>query len=106
MDMFVPVESSNIDAIAFFGNDALVVRFHNQDMYLYSAPVGVYEDMLAAPSKGRFLNSQVKPHYPARKIESSELDLLGRPYHRQQHMGRAPRNRSFELSDPAYSIIF
>lgn len=59
------VDSSNIEAIGH-DNDAqeLYVRFLSGATYVYhGVPKEVYENLMAAPSKGSFLNREVKGVY-------------------------------------------
>jgi len=43
----------------------LRLRYIGGHIYDYrNVPHRVYRDLLAAPSKGRFVNWHVKPHYP------------------------------------------
>jgi len=65
MPEMVYVDSSNIEAI---GHDAdaeeLHVLFLSGSIYGYQAvPVAVFEDMMSAPSKGSFLNREIKGVY-------------------------------------------
>lgn len=59
------VDSSNIEAIGH-DNDAqeLHVRFLSGATYVYhGVPKEVYENLMAAPSKGSFLNREIKRVY-------------------------------------------
>lgn len=62
---WVNVESSNLDAIAYDEKSKeLFVRFSNSSVYKYKeVPMPVYEQLLAAESKGRSLNTLVKAKY-------------------------------------------
>jgi KTSC domain len=65
-----PVDSS---AIARIGYDAetgkACVEFHDSSVYAYGGvPPSVFEEFARADSKGTFLNTVIKPRYPARKI--------------------------------------
>jgi len=45
------------------------VEFHGSGLYAYrGVSPRVYEEFLAADSKGTFVNEVVKPRYPYRKI--------------------------------------
>ena len=64
------VDSSNIEAI---GYDAelreLHVQFLSGATYVYSdVEDGVFEDLLQAPSKGSYLNRNIKGRYPYQKL--------------------------------------
>lgn len=59
------VDSSNIEAIGY-DNDAqeLHVRFLSGTTYIYhGVPSEVYENLMSAPSKGSFLNREIKRVY-------------------------------------------
>jgi len=59
------VGSSNIEAIGY-ANDTqkLHVKFLSGTTYVYSSvPSEVYESLMAAPSKGSFLNREIKGVY-------------------------------------------
>jgi hypothetical protein len=60
--------SFNSSSIAAGGYDArsrtLRLRYIGGDTYDYrNVPSVVFDDLLAAPSKGRFVNRHVKPYY-------------------------------------------
>jgi KTSC domain len=59
--------------VARIGYDAGVeeayVEFHDSDLYGYrGVPRSVFAEFEAAESKGTFLNTVVKPRYPARRL--------------------------------------
>ena len=59
------VDSSNIEAIGY-DDDAqeLHVQFLSSGYYIYhEVPRQIFDDLLAAPSKGSFLNREVKGVY-------------------------------------------
>lgn len=66
-----PVESSNIEAIAYSsGKSELHVKFKSGVEYAYSdVPASVVDDLMAAPSKGKFLAENIKGKYPYSKVE-------------------------------------
>lgn len=65
---FVKVESSNISAVGY-ANDSLFVQYKNGSMYLYNkVPKKVYEELLKAESKGRFVNESIKGKYEYNKV--------------------------------------
>ena len=59
------VDSSNIEAIGYDETaQELHVRFLSGDMYAYhSVPRDIYDALMNAPSKGSFLNREVKGVY-------------------------------------------
>ena len=59
------VDSSNIEAIGYDdGNQELHVQFLSSGVYIYSdVPREIFDDLMNAPSKGSFLNREVKGNY-------------------------------------------
>jgi hypothetical protein len=59
------VDSSNLEAIGYSDDDqTLWVQFKGGRTYIYDeVPRYVFEDLQAAPSKGSFLNREVKSNY-------------------------------------------
>ena len=65
MTEMIYVDSSNIEAIGY-DNDAqeLHVRFLSGTSYIYhGVPRQIFDDLMQAPSKGSFLNREVKGVY-------------------------------------------
>ena len=66
----VKVESSNIAAVGYdtsFGN--LIVEFKNGNKYQYKKlPYELYENLLQAESKGRFVNENIKGKFEYGRI--------------------------------------
>lgn len=63
----VPVQSSNVAAIGYL-KPTLYVRFNNGGEYKYSGvPEALFHDFMAADSKGSFLASHIKGHFPYAK---------------------------------------
>ena len=64
------VDSSNIEAIGYDGaSRELHVRFLNGATYVYSdVEDGVFEELLQAPSKGSYLNRNIKGRYQYAKL--------------------------------------
>ena len=56
---FVPVVSSNVSAVAKDGDD-LIVRFHGGATYVYPNSGNLYQPMLDASSKGRFVWNRLR----------------------------------------------
>jgi len=45
------------------------IEFHNDRVYRYLVvPQSVYQQLLAAPSFGRYFNENVRDRYPSREI--------------------------------------
>lgn len=59
------VDSSNVEAVGYDSNSReLHVQFLSGGYYVYhDVPQDVYDDLLASPSIGSFLNRVVKPSY-------------------------------------------
>jgi hypothetical protein len=65
----VVVESSMIAAIGYT-RGLLTVAFNNGTVYRYAkVPKAIYIEWLAAESKGRYFNSNIKHKYAYRRIE-------------------------------------
>jgi hypothetical protein len=64
------VQSSSIAAAGYDPDQqTLRVRFVGGDAYDYlQVPADVFQDFLAASSKGRFINWQIKPRFPYRRV--------------------------------------
>lgn len=65
-----PVSSSNIQAIGYDADSqTLEVEFKTGPMYHYTGvPRSEYEAMMAADSKGTFLNTNIKGRYPFTRL--------------------------------------
>ena len=61
----VPVESTSIISVGYTATtQVLEVVFRRGRVYRYmSVPADVFAAFLAAPSKGRYFNSNVRDHY-------------------------------------------
>ena len=59
---WIPVDSSNLAAVAYAADfRRLFVRFKNGNTYAYEdVHEGIYQQMLMAPSKGKFLHEAIK----------------------------------------------
>lgn len=69
-----PVVSSNVSAVGLKG-EALVVRFHGGATYNYPSSGDRFEDMLNAPSKGKFVWRELRRKgVPYNKIGSVLID--------------------------------
>lgn len=62
----LPVGSSNISSIGYEeASQTLEVEFNNGSIYqYYNVDLGLYEQLIQAPSKGQFLNTYIKNAYP------------------------------------------
>jgi hypothetical protein len=65
-----PVSSSNIAAIGYDPDrGVLEVEFTNGAVYFYSGvPLGEYEGIMSADSKGKYLHANIKGRYPYGKL--------------------------------------
>lgn len=65
MPEMIYVDSSNIEAIGYDdGAQELHVRFLSGTSYIYhDVPRQIFDDLMQAPSKGSFLNREVKGVY-------------------------------------------
>ena len=65
MPEMMSVASSNIEAICYDeGNQELHVQFLSGDYYVYhDVPREIFEDLMEAPSKGSYLNREIKGVY-------------------------------------------
>ena len=67
----IPVESSSIELVGYDAEtQELYVRFHNRGRtYAYEdVSRAQFEALLAAPSKGRYVNWEIKPFHPYRRV--------------------------------------
>ncbi len=72
--------SSNVQAIAYDDkNQDCYVKFHPDGVvYVYSGVGrGVWNELVHAPSKGRFVQIQLRRGYPARRIGYDEIGSSG-----------------------------
>jgi len=80
---FVPVISSNVSAVAR-QDEMLIVRFHGGATYAYPRSGDRYEDILSAPSKGKFVWNELRrkrvPYYRTGRVtiedDVSDRDLM------------------------------
>lgn len=64
----IPVNSSNVAKIGY-DNTTLEVHFHSGSVYHYhNVSKALFNEFLLAKSKGKFLNSRIKPVYLATQI--------------------------------------
>ena len=64
------VASSNISSIGYDADsETLEVEFTNGSIYQYfNVPSGLNDQLMAAPSKGQFLNVYIKNAYPYSRV--------------------------------------
>jgi hypothetical protein len=65
-----PVSSAGVVAVGYDDQaSSLYVEFVGGDTYVYSlVPRSTFERLMAASSKGTFVNKVVKPRYPCRRV--------------------------------------
>lgn len=65
-----PVSSSNIASIGYDpGSETLEIEFTNGSICQYfNVPAGLHEQLMAAPSKGQFLNTYIRNAYPYSRV--------------------------------------
>lgn len=65
MPNMIIVDSTNIEAIGYDeAAEELHVRFLGGGLYIYNGvPQSVFDDFIAAPSKGSFLNREIRGVY-------------------------------------------
>ena len=66
----VPVESTSIERVGYDEEAReLYVQFQRGRMYVYfGVPPEAYAALLEAPSKGRYLNFEIKPYHEYRRV--------------------------------------
>jgi len=64
------VESSNLKSVGYDPTTrTLEIQFLSGSVYQYSGvPAGVYEALLAAPSKGQYFHRAIRLTYPFKKV--------------------------------------
>ncbi len=64
------VASSNISSIGYdAGTETLEIEFLNGSIYqYYNVPQNMYDQLIQAGSKGRFLNTYIKNAYPYSRV--------------------------------------
>ena len=64
------VASSNISSIGYdAGTETLEIEFLNGSIYqYYNVPQNMYDQLIQAGSKGRFLNTYIKNAYPYSRL--------------------------------------
>ena len=66
----VPLDSSSLASAGYDpAAHVLEVEFRNGGVYQYlEVPDDEFEEFVRSPSKGRYLNTEIKPHHPVRKL--------------------------------------
>jgi hypothetical protein len=70
MPEMVPVDSTNIVRVGYDdGSQELYIEFDSGRTYIYSDVASTtYEELMAADSKGSYLNREIKPNYACREM--------------------------------------
>lgn len=64
----IPVDSTNLKSVGY-ENNTLYVSFHNGGTYSYrGVPYSVFQELLTAPSKGKYFSRHIKLSYPYTKL--------------------------------------
>lgn len=65
-----PVESSSVARIGYdHTTEEAYVEFHGGGLYVYrGVPLSVFDELAEAESKGTFVNDEIKPLYPFRRL--------------------------------------
>ena len=66
----IPIESSSIASVGHEPRTSILeVEFCNGSVYRYFAvPRAIFDQLIGAESKGRYLNRFVRNHYPAERV--------------------------------------
>jgi len=66
----IPVSSSNISSIGYdAGSSTLYMTFHHGGDYMYSGvPANVYNELMSAPSHGKYFAAHIKNNYPYTRL--------------------------------------
>jgi hypothetical protein len=65
-----PVESTSIELVGYDEEaQELYIQFRRGRLYVYyDVPPSAYAALLEAPSKGRYLNFEIKPYHRYRRV--------------------------------------
>ena len=74
-----PVESGTLAAIGYGDARAILrLEFRSHAVYSYfGVPGAVYEGLLAASSKGKYFNGEIRGHFPHSRILDTQAGLRG-----------------------------
>jgi hypothetical protein len=68
--MRVPVDSSLISSVAYSPQATLEVEFRSGSVYRYFlVPQAVFDQLIAAPSKGTYFNRHVRTSFRSERVE-------------------------------------
>lgn len=64
----IPVSSSNLSSVGY-ENGVLYIAFHSGGLYSYTGvPFTVYQDLMNAPSHGKYFREHIRNNYPYSKL--------------------------------------
>lgn len=64
----IPVSSSNLSSVGY-ENGVLYIAFHSGGLYAYTGvPFTVYQDLMNAPSHGKYFCEHIRNNYPYSKL--------------------------------------
>jgi hypothetical protein len=71
----IPVESSSLASVGYDREiSTLEVEFRNGGCYQYFAvPQRVFEQLMAAPSKGAYVTEHIKARFPFRRVDEHSI---------------------------------
>ena len=72
----IAVESSHLISIGYDAEmQILEVKFNDKSTYQYlEVPPGMYNALMGAPSKGKFLANVIKPVYKCQKLDEQKME--------------------------------
>jgi hypothetical protein len=73
------VESTTLAALAYDDDhEILQLEFRSRAVYRYfGVPAPVYEELLAAPSKGKYFNRAIRGNFPYSRATNTRAGLQG-----------------------------
>ena len=72
---FTPVKSSNIISVGYDeATSSLYVNYPSGTYKYGGVEKSVYESLLTSPSKGRFMNANIKDQYSYSRVGSDDVD--------------------------------
>ena len=75
----MPVESTTLAVLAYDdAHEILQLEFRSRAIYRYfGVPAPVYEELLAAPSRGRYFNRAIRGSFPYSRVSNPGAGLQG-----------------------------
>ena len=70
----IPVESSSISSVGYDRESStLEIAFRSGRRYQYFAvPRRIFDELMAASSKGAYVNERIKPRFPFRPVDKRD----------------------------------